>query len=133
MNLSTKLAFDELTAIIFILFFIIIIILFIIMFMIMTIFIVIIMCWCQILIGCVIGIAIDGGNEVALNALEVLVCLLKRQGKVAALEEEIEGTAIRPNASYFSVLHYHCILHLWHLILLSYLIGLTTLLYLTVL
>lgn len=36
------------------------------------------------------GIAIDGGNEVTLNALEVLMCLLKRKGKVAALEEEIE-------------------------------------------
>lgn len=38
------------------------------------------------------GIAIDGCNEVNLSALEVALVLLKRKGKVAALEEEIEST-----------------------------------------
>src|SRR6218665_835547 len=51
-------------------------------------------CVCQMVLERLIGIAIDGGNEVTLNALKVLVCLLKRKGKVAALEEEIEGKAI---------------------------------------
>ena len=59
-----------------------------------TILVITVWCVCQMVLERLIGIAIDGGNEVTLNALKVLVCLLKRKGKVAALEEEIEGKAI---------------------------------------